>query len=266
MPSAHAAVVKVLLYNCSMLINFSWNIFKKLSICLSFFLCHFFASMAQYSYAFKAKKDIPVGLASAGVLGGSLYFQEKVQPLSLQQIKVLDKKSINAFDRYACNQWNPAIAKGSDLLAIGSVLLPSFYAFNSKTKADFMPIVNVSLQSLFLSQALANLAKFSKRNRPYLYNSEVSMEQKIKPDARMSFFSAHTTTVSASCFSFAFAHQTYYGDSKANSYIWTAAAIVPAIEGYLRVKAGKHYPSDVIVGYLAGLGSAWLMHRIHLKS
>lgn len=224
------------------------------------------SALAQYSYVFKAKTDVSAGLSSALILGGSLYFQEKVNPLSAQQIALLDQRSVNQFDRYACTQWNPTIARSSDILAVGSVLLPACYAFNARTKGDLLPIVNVSLQSLFLSQAVANLAKFSKRNRPFLYNTEVGMEYKLKPDARMSFFSAHTTTVSASCFSFAFAHQTYYKDSKANPYIWTAAAIVPAIEGYLRVKAGKHYPTDVIVGYLAGLGSSWLMHRLHLKS
>ncbi len=224
------------------------------------------SSVAQYSYVYKAKTDVPLGLSSALILGGSLYFQEKVHPLSAQQIALLDKSAVNQFDRYACTQWNPAIAKGSDILAVGSVLLPACYALSAKTKGDLLPIVNVSLQSLFLSQAVANLAKFSKRNRPFLYNTEVDMEHKLKPDARMSFFSAHTTTVSASCFSFAFAHQIYFKDSKANPYIWTGAAILPAIEGYLRVKAGKHYPTDVIVGYLAGLGSSWLMHRLHLKS
>lgn len=264
MPSAHADVVKVLLYNCSMLINFSCNIFKKLSICLSFFLCYFTSTMAQYSYSFKAKADIPMGFSSAIVLGSSLYFQEKVKPLTVQQIALLDRSNVNRFDRYACSQWNPSVAKGSDIVAIGSVLLPAYFAFNNNSKKDFIPIANVTIQSLLLSQSIANLTKFSKRNRPFLYNNEVGIEHKIKPDARMSFFSAHTTTVSATCFSFAFAHSTYYKDSKANPYIWSAACVLPAIEGFLRVKAGKHYPTDVIVGYLAGLGSSWLMHKMHL--
>lgn len=229
------------------------------------FLCHFINTMAQYSYSFKAKSDVPLGVSSALVLGSSLYFQEKVKPLTVQQIALLDKSHVNRFDRYACSQWNPGVAKGSDIVAIGSVLLPAYFALNNNTRKDFLPIANVAMQSLLLSQSIANLAKFSKRNRPFMYNSDVSLEHKIIPDARMSFFSAHTTTVSATCFSFAFAHSTYYKDSKANPYIWSTAFILPAVEGYLRVKAGKHYPTDVIVGYLAGLGSSWLMHKMHLK-
>jgi len=38
---------------------------------------------------------------------------------------------------------------------------------------------------------------------------------------------------------------------------------LPAIQGYLRVRAGKHFPTDVITGYIVGLGSAWLMHKMH---
>jgi membrane-associated phospholipid phosphatase len=247
-----------------MLFNFRLNTLKKLSVCLSFFLC-FFSTKAQLSYQYRPKKDLPVLGASAIVLGGALYFQEKVPALSQTQIGALNPSSINSFDRYACNQWNTNIAKGSDVLAIGTVLLPAYFAINKNTRSSFVPIANVSIQSLFLSQALANLAKFSKRNRPYLYNPDVDMTYKLKPDSRMSFYSAHTTTVSSSCFSFAFAHSTYYKDSKANPYIWSTAIVLPAIEGYLRVKAGKHYPSDVIVGYLVGLGSAWIMHQVHLK-
>jgi membrane-associated phospholipid phosphatase len=247
-----------------MLFNFRLNTLKKLSICLSFFLC-LFSSKAQLSYQYWPKKDLPVLGASALVLGGSLYFQEKVPALSQAQIGALNAQNINKFDRYACTQWNTGIARGSDLLAIGSVFLPAYFAINKKTRSNFLPIANVSIQSLFLSQAIANLAKFSKRNRPYLYNPDVDMQYKLKSDSRMSFFSAHTTTVSSTCFSFAFAHSTYFKDSKANPYIWSTAIVLPAIEGYLRVKAGKHYPSDVIVGYLAGLGSAWLIHQLHLK-
>ncbi len=210
-------------------------------------------------------KDLPLMGSSALVLGGALYFQEKVPPLTVAQINLLNSADINRFDRYACSQWNPKIAKASDYLAAGSILLPAYFALNKGSRSDFMPIANVTIQSLLLSQSIANLSKFSKRNRPYMYNASVEMENKLKPDARMSFFSAHTTTVSATCFSFAFAHSTYYKDSKANPYVWSAAFVLPAVEGYLRMKAGKHYPTDVIVGYLAGLGTSWLMHHMHLR-
>ncbi len=123
----------------------------------------------------------------------------------------------------------------------------------------------VGYQSLFLGQALANGCKLTFRNRPYMYNPNVSLKEKTEPDGRFSFFSAHTTTVSTLCFTTALAYNTYYPDSKYKTLVWSSAFALPALEGFLRVKAGKHYPTDVITGYLVGLGTSYLMHRLHLK-
>jgi membrane-associated phospholipid phosphatase len=88
---------------------------------------------------------------------------------------------------------------------------------------------------------------------------------KTTTDARFSFFSAHTTTVSTICFTTAFAYGAYRPDGKYKNLIWASAIALPAVEGYLRVKAGKHFPSDVITGYFVGLGTSYLMHRLHLS-
>ena len=98
-----------------------------------------------------------------------------------------------------------------------------------------------------------------------MYNENVPMDVKRKPYNRLSFFSAHTATVSAACFSFAYAHQTYLPDSKIKNIVWFYAFTVPAIEGMLRIAAGKHYFTDAITAYAIGFGTSYLMHRLHLK-
>lgn len=50
--------------------------------------------------------------------------------------------------------------------------------------------------------------------------------------------------------------------------MWTGAAILPALTGITRVKAGKHYWTDVITGYAVGalVGTLTpLLHRRHLR-
>ena len=188
--------------------------------------------------------------------------QKQVKPLDDKVILALNKQDINRFDRIACNQWSPRVAKVSDALALGTGLMYSYFLFKPETQKESINIAGVAFQSLLLSQSLSNALKLGLRNRPYLYNSQVSMEEKRKVDARMSFFSAHTSTVSSFCYSFALAHNTYFPDKKQTG-IWIGAITIPAIEGFLRVKAGKHYPSDVITGYLVGLGSSLIMHYLH---
>ena len=54
-----------------------------------------------------------------------------------------------------------------------------------------------------------------------------------------------------------------YTTSNARRYLWATAAIVPAIQGYLRVRAGKHFVTDVVVGYLIGAAVGLLVPSLH---
>lgn len=232
---------------------------------LGFFLYIVFDSQAQAQrYQLKAGMDIGLATGSAALLTTDYFLQKKVEPLPDATILLLDRKNINSFDRIATYQWDENAAKISDGLAIGSVLMQSYFFFNKQTRSESFKIGTVAFQSLILSQGIVNMAKLTLRNRPYMYNENAPMEEKRSAYGRFSFFSGHTTTVSSMCFSFAFSHQTYLPNSKANNAIWVSAFTLPAVEGFLRVKAGKHYPSDVIVGYLVGLGTSFLMHKVHL--
>ena len=44
---------------------------------------------------------------------------------------------------------------------------------------------------------------------------------------------------------------------------WTTAALLPAATGFFRYKAGKHFPSDVIVGYVVGATVGVLIPHLH---
>ncbi|MES2618013.1 MAG: phosphatase PAP2 family protein [Bacteroidota bacterium] len=242
------------------------NIIKSGLLPGFFYLTQTLTAQTTPGYQLKSGLDIGMALGSSATFATGLYFQHKEKPLPEATILLLDRKNVNRFDRIATYQWHPTAAKVSDGLAVGSVLMYSYFYFNKSTRSDFFQISTVGFQSVLLSQALANAIKPVGRYRPYLYNSNVPMEKKLTADAKMSFFSAHTATVSSACFSFAFAHQQYMPNSKANRYVWSAAVLVPAVQGYLRVKAGKHYPTDVITGYLVGLGSSFLMHQLHKRN
>ena len=39
--------------------------------------------------------------------------------------------------------------------------------------------------------------------------------------------------------------------------------MLPAVTGYLRFKAGKHFPTDIIVGYGVGATIGYLVPELH---
>lgn len=235
-------------------------ILRKSGSLLGFFLCFHISIWAQYQ--FKPKADIGIGLGSGLGLTTAIYLQRQTPSLTPLQIQALNQYQVNKFDRIACSQWHPQAAKASDALAIGTACLYAYFLADHTTQKDGFKIATVGLQSVLLTNALSNVFKLSLRPRPYVYNSQVDLNTKLKPDARMSFFSAHTGTVSALSFSFAYAYQTYHPNQK-HIALWAVSATLPAVQGYLRVRAGKHFPTDVISGYLVGLGSAWLMQKMH---
>lgn len=236
---------------------------RKLWLCLSFFLCLGITAFSQEVYVLRKRMDIGIVLGSGAVLEGSLLFQHRVKALGTDDIAGLNRSAVPGFDRIATRCWDKNVALASDYFALSSVLLPSYFYFNRKTRSQSGKIALVSCESLLFSQAIANVCKLGLRNRPYLYNPDVELSYKTRPDARMSFFSAHTTTVSSMCFSFALAYQTYMPAARGRTAVWIGAVAMPAVEGYMRVKAGRHFPSDVITGYIVGAGSSYLMHLLH---
>lgn len=270
MPSVHAAVARVSPYNPFAFISYRICVNKPLVFLLSgivslLVLFSLNSVQAQSTYQFKGKYDIGLTATSASIFGTSLILQKKVKPLSEAEIQQLSPLQVNRFDRPACYNWNPSVARLSDGVAAGSCLMYVFFAFDSRTKADLPAIGITAFQSALLTQSLSNAFKLTKRTRPFVYGDKAPIHKKTERDGRFSFYSAHTGTVSSLCFSFAFAHKTYISNGQYNAGIWTGAILIPAVQGYLRIKAGKHFPTDVIAGYFSGLVSAYLMHRMHLK-
>jgi membrane-associated phospholipid phosphatase len=61
----------------------------------------------------------------------------------------------------------------------------------------------------------------------------------------------------------------YYPESPWKPLMWAAAAGIPAFTGIMRVKAGEHFPTDVIAGYTFGALLGFFiphMHRVRVAS
>jgi membrane-associated phospholipid phosphatase len=105
------------------------------------------------------------------------------------------------------------------------------------------------------------------RPRPFIYNPDAPMEVRTGSDSRESFYSGHVSTAAAMSFFMATVMSDYHPDMKTGIRIaiWTVAAAYPAITGYFRIAAGKHYRTDVIAAYAAGAFTGWLIPFLHKK-
>lgn len=120
------------------------------------------------------------------------------------------------------------------------------------------------MEGALLNAGLINLTKtLARRPRPFVFNGEAPLALKLKQEARYSFFSGHTAVSSYFTFAGAQMYNDIYPDSRYKSTVWATAAVLPLLTGYGRMRAGKHFLSDVLVGYGVGALLGILVPRLH---
>ena len=218
----------------------------------------------QSPYELTLKREVSLFSLGFGIQIAGLSILKNIEPLTVADIERLNPAAISSFDRKTVNHYSTSAQSTSDILLFGSMTLPLVLMADKNMRKDFLKIGSMASQALLLNTGLTTLAKgTAKRTRPYAYNPAIPIEKKLSESTRMSFFSGHTSTVSVMSFFTAKVFADYHPDSKWKPVVWTAAAIIPATTGYLRYKGGKHYPTDVLVGYGVGAAIGILIPHLH---
>lgn len=220
---------------------------------------------AQITYPYKldgTKDGIILGTSISLLTFAELKYK-KIQPLSYEELSQLNRNDIWAIDRPATLNRSLGAKKWSDGLLYSSLAPPLSVVFSGPKDGIGRSSV-LLLETLLLNTALTDFTKvLVRRKRPYLYNEFTEAKKKLSKKSRMSFFSGHTSTVTAMYFLSAKLFEDYNPDSKYKSTVWTTAILIPATTGLLRVKAGKHYFTDVLTGFLVGGAIGFLIPEIH---
>jgi membrane-associated phospholipid phosphatase len=209
-------------------------------------------------------RTIPVLSSGSICLISGNFFVSKLKPLHLEEISILTRQNLDILDRTATFNYSISAKKTSDKLLLGSILLPTLLLTSSNGREHIDKIALMSFETYLLAIGTTYITKsLVHRTRPFVYNPKAPMSEKLKTDARMSFFSGHTSFTAASSFYTASMLNLNPENKNAMPYIWTTAAVIPAITGYLRWKAGKHFPTDIFIGYAVGLGIGLLIPELH---
>jgi len=202
----------------------------------------------------------------AVTLGTGIIFASQVVGLSEEEIAALNRNDVNSFDRGATYNSSASAKTASDVLLISSYLIPLSLLGSENTRKDFAKIAILYGETVFITTGLTFFTKgIVLRTRPFVYNDEFPLSDKQKPSARHAFFSGHTSMTAASCFFTAKVFSDYFPESKYKPLVWAGAIVIPAVTGYLRVEAGKHFPTDVITGYVVGAAIGFLVPHFHKK-
>lgn len=229
-------------------------------------------SFAQIPYQVDWQKDgLLVG--STGLMAGiTLIINNQLSPLTTEEIEGLSDQDINWFDRNATLHLSSAANRRSDYgemvpFAIGAVtpfILPVLSGKIEGYGKEMIILLLLWGETNLVSTTGTHLLKnWTKRARPFVYNSEVGLEMKQSISARKSFISGHTSASAANMFFLAKVFSDYFPQSKLKPYIWGVAVAIPAWTGLERYLAGKHFPTDIVSGFAFGALCGYLIPHMH---
>ncbi|GAC1375220.1 MAG: hypothetical protein NVS3B25_22500 [Hymenobacter sp.] len=243
---------------------------KKL-LCISCLLGTFGAAIPASAqsgtspYHTRLAVDGPVTLGLTAVNTVGLLLIRAKTGLSDQEALSINKANVPAFDRFSAGYYDEGYRTVSDYLLIGSLVgTPAIMALDPSIRARVGQIGGLYLQTMVATGAIFTMATGNVyRQRPLTYSSTASLTERTRQNATNSFFAGHTAYSAAATFFAAKVFHDFHPDSPARPYVWAAAALVPAVVGFCRLEAGKHFLSDNLLGYAVGATVGILVPQLH---
>lgn len=215
-------------------------------------------------FEFSLKKDLPL-LAGSGALSlAGFLLMNQVQPLTEGELATLDPSTINGFDRAATRQYRVQDANLSDILLTISTISPFSVLASRSVRRELAPVLVMYVETAALAGGLTSISKGAfHRKRPFAYNPEALLSDRLSVDAHLSFFSGHVSTSASFSFLTAYMVNRYADREGWKIAAWAGAVVIPGTIGYWRYTSGKHFPTDILVGYFIGAGSGILIPHLH---
>jgi len=222
-------------------------------------------------YKIKLGKDLGITLGGMALSGGGLYLISSKDKLTLEELAALDKNDVNKFDRFTAGNYDPDAKAFSDIPFYGSFIAPLALLADKKIAHNAGQVLLLYTETMAITgTAYALTVGLVDRKRPLTYKNDAPLDEELQKarrskNARNSFFAGHTAASASASFFVAKVFNDFNPDSKWRPVVWGVAAAVPAVVGYNRLKAGKHFLSDNLIGYLVGSSVGILVPQLHKK-
>jgi len=237
---------------------------KRLLIILAAFWLYASLTFSQSPYETNWKKEIPFISAGVVTVGAGVYLGTLPPIFTLDELQTFNANDVNSFDRFATGNFSKTADHWSDIFLYSSQVAPALFLINKKTRKHRGRILAIYGEAAAINVGLTLIVKsIARRPRPFVFNPEVPVEMKLSRNARTAFLSGHTSITALNTFFVAKVYSDFFPDSKWKPFVWGTATVIPALTGYLRVEAGKHYPTDVIAGYILGATIGILVPQLH---
>lgn len=249
-----------------------------------------FLLFSQFSFSqkadslkwYKSHSDIyyapPITTASigaAGLLANYLGIRmlNNRPSLDLEKIKLLNTQDVNSFDRHVFDypvEEREASHNFTDWGLYISAVLPFTLFIDQDIRKDWIEISLMYLETQMIAVNIYNYLGpgIFRRYRPitYMYgHPDVPDGELTDNNNERSFFSGHTSNTACGTFFTAKVLTDYHPEwsTLAKVGVYVGAFIPPALVGYYRTRAYKHFYSDVMTGCAVGALTGVLVPQLH---
>jgi len=246
---------------------------KKITLnipALSFTMLFGFAGQlfADSPYQLKTQNELAYLAAGTSLSLAGYYLERNRTAPTKSSLASLNKNMIWRYEQKYAGRWNEKSRQLSDITLATGILSPlALLLMKNSNRNDYLTIGTMYLETFALSNGGVVFSKgATTRYRPFAYGEKASLAERTRLDTKRSFFSGHAA-LSASGFIFsATVFSDYFPRSKYKTPVWVAAIAGTTATGLLRVKAGKHFPTDVLAGWAWGGTIGYLVPALHRKS
>lgn len=222
-------------------------------------------------YKINTRIELPVTVA--GFLGTYLAFPTlyRISNLSTTEIAQLNRFDVNRFDRPIIDE-DPELysfyRKRSDTWINATMFSPLLLLLDPKARRDGWKYVTLYGETQMLNTVVYQIAAFLvRRPRPFAYNETLTLAERSGDQGSNSFFSGHVSTVATASFFTAKAYTDYHQiKGWKRLVLYGIATVPPSVVGIYRMKAGKHFRSDIIVGLVTGGIMGIMIPELHRRA
>ena len=223
----------------------------------------------EHHYEVSVRLDVPLtlGIALTSALGVYQYYgmdrkdADDLKPKS--EFWAWDRPFVGHY-----NGWATTVSHYSGALVVAPLVLAGYSWYRGDADAhDFGAFTLMFVETFALQNAINQIVRSSQLwPRPYIYAKRGEGREKAESargEAYGSFYSGHASAAFTVAVFTGEWFSEIYPNSKYKPLVWASSfALASGVAG-LRVVAGKHYPTDIVVGALMGTGISFGILKLH---